>query len=1486
MEKLTSKCDFIREVIALKQSNIDTYKQPKRITADYRMEKATTKSYNGRQILELLQNCDDALLGYENGDCEINIQLDSNNNILRVSNYGTPFNVDGIGSLLIANTSNKGREFIGNKGLGFRSVLNWVNEIKLYTQGCVISFSKHIAEKSFRELVSTNDQQALIKDNREHLENGEVPIAVLSMPVIEENIERERYSTTVELHYLKEKEEDIKLQLEKLNTKLLLFLNHIRNIKVEYVVENKFHEIRINEEQSTDTKIVTNNGSWNYKDSGDIYFDKIEDNERYYRIKLAWKDDLSDEKSRFYTYFPTAVPTNLPFLIHATFDLDPTRNYLNTSNNGENQTILRNIALLMKETALLQLCINPVNWQAYIFLLPINQNTNELLDEFYNLLQEYSETEAIYPCVNNTYVNIDNAVFHGDEFSKWVLDNNLGSFFPRLLKPKNNINVDVEGRYRFEEWENIIEEINQHLSIELRTELIGLLIKGSNSNDFFKEIHESERKLPLLLDNDENGKVVKASMQVFTKDTEDISYKLPSYIDDIAFISTTLYNEIKQKLSNEIEKAKLDTETGPSRAIKRLLSKVVNIGSDDIIDVIDLIVKQTNQKLEVTENKLDTVNEMLLTLFSIFLSNPDRRGKLTSIKAIPIITRNLTVKFANELFFGKEYNSGKETEFIFEGVYDDGKYIAGADILGLDLENSEFFESFFLWLGVNEDIILERVKREEKWRSWDYANFVREHTILPEKVTYYSCENFFKLSNIEDIQKLDIYKLFRLLVKNHQLFELILGNADFYTKYGNEYKKPAYNAPNYIVFQLASSFNFNNYIINENLPKNLGLLQIELDDTLNNDIEHKQMLLAKKLGVKTSFNKLSIDTIINAISLFGELDENASNSQEFYKLLNEYFKANEERLRDWKLDTAGIKYFSRLGGIGRTLKAIDAENVYYSDNKLLPQTILDKYWFINLPKRIGENQIRRFFGIKLIKDVISDTKVNISKTSKLNTDFGNYLNSLKPYLLCYRLQSLKQNQNKKNEANLIKPIAIKLVTKATIEFDKKTPIELENYDFLPEGNTFILKYGEETSIESLQQDALFCDAIAEMCCIIFKVQDLKNTFRRIFKDGIKEAAHLIKTDELDEYLMEAKKLLGVSIEEQQFWKKIFPNVLNTEISEENKFRKNVQLILNTTLPEYYSKIDFSNLGNHYGIEFLKWLSIQVNPDLHTLICENTLSIWHKENLKNHLRDYSKVFEYSLWKQANNSNNLKLKEEFFNQSIVFEEAVNLEKFSHFLIENQYNLSPDYQLAVQDFAKGEFNVSLNGTTESFTDISNNYIEIFKKYRFGHSVEDMENILKSEKPLIHSLIFFEGYTETIKQTLDELELQNKILIEDEELDKIDELIIVHSALTKATPKNTGNQKSSSSHSHNSKGDRKKTIAGKRIEKRVFKALTNQGYDVRNIAQKRDSKHYDLEYKKKNHDTWRYLEVKKDSGGFFFLSKAEKETAIKKENNEKYDI
>ena len=206
----------------------DVYrKSPYDMVSAYNREVETEKEYNGRQLLELLQNADD-----EKSD-EVLIKLDTKQNTLQISNRGdncTPFSFEGIRSLMISNLSSKtNKKFIGNKGLGFRSIINWSEKIIIHSNNLDITFSRNIVDKIYDELFDS-DMQEKIREERE-LPSNIKPIPFLSIPQLTEH-KQEEWTTTVTVFYKDKYEDDIKKQIDDLKKEILLFLNHLKTLIV------------------------------------------------------------------------------------------------------------------------------------------------------------------------------------------------------------------------------------------------------------------------------------------------------------------------------------------------------------------------------------------------------------------------------------------------------------------------------------------------------------------------------------------------------------------------------------------------------------------------------------------------------------------------------------------------------------------------------------------------------------------------------------------------------------------------------------------------------------------------------------------------------------------------------------------------------------------------------------------------------------------------------------------------------------------------------------------------------------------------------------------------------------------------------------------------------------------------------------------------------------------------------------------------------
>ena len=138
---------------------------PKVLIQHYQQEIESNYQYNGRQLLELLQNADDESSKIDKPWVMIKLE----DNELTIANNGNPFSEDGITSLGYARVTVKKErsKVIGHKGLGFRSILNWAEDIQIISGNLCVKYSKKIADSFLQDLIKIKPEiEILIKKNR------------------------------------------------------------------------------------------------------------------------------------------------------------------------------------------------------------------------------------------------------------------------------------------------------------------------------------------------------------------------------------------------------------------------------------------------------------------------------------------------------------------------------------------------------------------------------------------------------------------------------------------------------------------------------------------------------------------------------------------------------------------------------------------------------------------------------------------------------------------------------------------------------------------------------------------------------------------------------------------------------------------------------------------------------------------------------------------------------------------------------------------------------------------------------------------------------------------------------------------------------------------------------------------------------------------------------------------------------------------------
>lgn len=313
------------------------------------IEKRDVKGYHGREIFELIQNADDAYqksidVGQRPHD-DLQVSIIYKNHNLIVSNTGTFFDKDGVKAIVEGNNSPKTGKYLGSKGTGFRSVLNWATNIKIFSGDFAIEFSKEIAKEVFDGI----KDEPQIKKQLEKRPELYIPMLAVPRNIVHD---RPHELTTIEIEIDPLKLNDnytVDRQLDEIDLKILLFMPNVASIKIEtenkdILLERSIELVEECEDYRKDivtiSKIIA--GKCETKEEYTLFQkvlpDAIKEGETYKEIRMAIAVPTNTEhKSKtLYTYFPLLDSVS-PFncILHATYDLGDHRNTLNKNNNNE-----------------------------------------------------------------------------------------------------------------------------------------------------------------------------------------------------------------------------------------------------------------------------------------------------------------------------------------------------------------------------------------------------------------------------------------------------------------------------------------------------------------------------------------------------------------------------------------------------------------------------------------------------------------------------------------------------------------------------------------------------------------------------------------------------------------------------------------------------------------------------------------------------------------------------------------------------------------------------------------------------------------------------------------------------------------------------------------------------------------------------------------------------------------------------------------------
>ena len=979
------------------------------IIKDYNNENKTRDDYKGRQIFELLQNADDC---YTDKCQEISVKFTLQDGKLIVQNTGSKFTSRGIVSLMYSDASSKHGDTIGCKGLGFRSVLNWSNEIDIFTEDFHVNFSESHA-KELLDYYKKNTDKDYVKELDE---NKMERIAILNSAVVDNNKYSDfgGYSSTIVLTCFEEYLDDIQSQLEELQFEELLFLKHITKIEivspnVKRIIESAKvgDECYIKEgEEETTWKLWIKTGLLPQKNG----------EQKKYEISIAYNDDPDireeiREEGVLYSFFKTEIRMPFPFLIHGTFELTSERNKI-IKDNDNNKQLLDILIDFIAEKGL-ELCKNKsCSYEPLKFVLPAEGIY--FLDKDYNftnLLKQKIRFFKIFPTINNEYIDLFDAKYDDSKFSEILFPNT----FSDLLQHCDDDAVKkflYENHVTFYDATTIIDRINidadYYVDNLLHIELIKL----------FCDRYANAKNAPYILTDNCGNRIKDKTKRIFNIPQNFI--ELPDWCE-VYYLNEDVENELK-------------AYWGCTTRI--LMDKLDAFGCSEY--AFDKIVRElNNQSKEDLEKNLKFVNWLYKTWKQGGRNFPT---DLSEIK-IYLCTREKQLINSEDCYFGIEYNNKIGEEII--NYIDTHYYLANPKVYDLGNEIIEMVVDFFKTLKVASFPRLNHGLLEGSENLKYLNNLFKKHQFLfVDYETYYTIDDFLQARDykifvgiIDNIKKILENVAFENIIywifNDKLLYESITTNQEIpngfiaiRSKGKKDYEIIHHeNIDSYLrmIFTDIAWFptkskkkvSVSDVTIGEHqLSPVVEVLDVNfemLDKLFSRRIRKEVEVFLEKIGVASSYVNLPKEKIYEILLRLPNIDKNCLLGKKIYAELNlEYDnKECDELIKNNPNYTEFKKNGLVLAKQNGVASYMPINKVFYVGKKLYSDSILNDFPKLEMARRAGDDKMRKMFGVKPLK--IEGLKINGVSIHKMNEAYqGEYKKTI-PYIFINKYKIVEKN---------------------------------------------------------------------------------------------------------------------------------------------------------------------------------------------------------------------------------------------------------------------------------------------------------------------------------------------------------------------------------------------------------------------------------------------------------------------------------------------
>jgi hypothetical protein len=1114
------------------------YAKPVNLIHDYGSERATKIDYEGREILELLQNAaDQAKDTNEKG----RVVIELSHNGMVIANTGNAFSVGGIQSLQNAHLSPKRlgeRKFIGCKGLGFRSILNWTNSPIIYSGALALAYSRKVTEEKLESLISENLELAeLVAKETKKTDFPVLP--VLPFPGFSQSndiknfLDESNYELAEKCLYWKNKGYTTAIaipfnnadiykkalqQLSILRPEILLFVDSLDELK--FLLPNEQERIWSKDGDDT-TKMVLENdsplGVWQVFKTGDDvpekYLNSDQDDKYSYELVVAVPEmeNISELKSSpLFSYFPTEIMIPLPLVCSATLELTQDRN--NITKHESNRFVLECLAEFIAEVAEQRARKYSTGLKAgFRNVMPIAEFSASLTNQgFSTALLNAAKNRLIIPTIGGSALKPNDAFTIKGASNSWLPTNGFDD-----LTPANNAehrwfkSVGVK--------EMSAEVLKQRLclltslSIEQRVRLIGGL----------KEHQISDLALSSSLFWGSNGKPIPDRASVYISPKGALPEELPSWLT-LRFLDTKMQRQLIERLE--------------VKDVRELQISLKGFGLQEYSfgRLLQNLIAQSKHRKKDLPEKSSEIEKELFDLIYFLYKKEKQKGLLPAFPAnVNFNLPNQTGTFtkASSLYMGEGY---LEHGYIMQNLYADislENLLIAPEYFEVRDDMNEFCE-FLMWLGVDKWPRELTIKDSLK----PFLTSIISGLNYPVKIDNYVFVDEDELKQASTLIQsyVSVDKLEQILVpdKYPSIIAWISKDERFYywnkpsnkhlslisVKSGDRnYRTYSGLLPSYILWKIEGTAWLKNKENQSLMPKECVVGERAIESIFprpakftaqiykDYSITDRELTDAwRTAGVITSLVDLNIDDIYDRLIEFPVNRSNGKHSQSLYRwLLDAVEVASGE-------PGASKKRFIKTGKMWGTKAGISAyykiEDLHHADSDGLPIELLDRLAIVALPHRVGSEKVKRVFGVTSIDRL--DIKQNLKRHCEAYTDedIDEYFQFVKPHFKSLRASQSSQKQHLGSLEKLKLVICSELSAGMTYE-GKYFSYDLPSWAWLIDNDILYIK-AESSSMVETDSD-LLADTIGSVMASVFRIAD-GGEFARIFRCKPKDRNSLLK----------------------------------------------------------------------------------------------------------------------------------------------------------------------------------------------------------------------------------------------------------------------------------------------------------------------------------------------------------------------------------------